>query len=135
MRKVNSTTRLNRAALDAIRGGFVDSMSDIGARVVEIAKPNIPDAEPFGQGLVTTGDWAVWSDGKKVAGTGAKPKRAIVKQAIVLIVEWGFPGRFQVFGTVNMPSNDFATQPMLEVLPDAARYIKPRMDSRLRGVR
>jgi hypothetical protein len=135
MRKVNSTTRLNRAALDAIRGGFVDSMGDIGARVVEIAKPHIPDAEPFGQGLVTTGDWAVWADGKKVAGTAAKPKRAIVKKALVLIVEWGFPGRFQELGTVNMAASPFATPAMLAVLPDAARYMKPRLLDRLRGVR
>jgi hypothetical protein len=117
-RKVNSTTRLNRAALAEIRGTLVDGMADIGAATIAAARPHVPDEPPFGKGLVDTGDWGVWADGKKVAGTATKPKREVPKDGITLMVGYDFPGRFQEEGTVHNKAQPFLTPAMLSVLPD-----------------
>lgn len=130
-RKVNARTVVNRKALTAIRAGFVDGMENVGRRVLEVAQPNVPDATPFGEGLVTSGDYGIWADGRKVAGTAAKPRGAKVKQGVTLIVGYGFPGRFQELGTVKMAANPFLTPAMTEVLPGADAFLKPAVRAKL----
>src|SRR5688500_14149698 len=100
MAKVSSRVVLNRKALTALQGAFADAMADMGREVIEVARP--PDARPFGEGLVTTGDWGVWAGSKKVDGTAQKPRAARLSRGeITMLVGYGFPGRFQEMGTVN----------------------------------
>lgn len=134
MAKVNARTVLNKKALNAITAGFVDAFAAMGERFVEVVKP--PDAEPFGKGLVTTPDWGVWAGSKKVAGTASKPRAArLNRTGLTLIAGEGFPGRFQEMGTVNHPAQPHVTPAMLQVIPDAAGFIKPAVRRRLAGVR
>lgn len=133
-RKQNVRTVLNRNALAAFSAGIADGMEALGEAFKEAVRP--PDATPFGKGLVTTPDFGVWSDGKKVAGGGTKPRSVRVRQfGAVLIAGEGFPGRFQELGTVNHPPQPHVTPAMLAILPDAAGYIKPAVRKQLARVR
>lgn len=123
MRKVSARCVLNYKALDAIRKGLVDGLSDMGRAT--IADTHAPDDDPTGQGLVTTGDWGVWADGRKVAGTASKPRTVKTpKGAIVLVVGYGFPGRFNELGTVHQPARPFLTPAMLETIPGTEDYVR-----------
>lgn len=125
--KINSTTRLNRAALDQARGAFVDAMAELGAQTIATAEPNVPDATPIGVGLVTTGDWGVWVGGRKVAGTARKPRGARLKKGIALLVGYDFPGRFLETGTVKMAAEPFLTPAMMATLPRKDGFFKRAM--------
>ena len=129
-RKPHVRTVLNRKALSAFAAGIADGMERLGEAFVQSVNP--PDAQPFGKGLVTTPDFGVWSNGKKVAGGGTKPRTVRVKQhGAVLIAGENFPGRFQELGTIHHPPQPHVTPAMLAVLPDAAGYIKPAVRKRL----
>lgn len=127
--RVSSVVKLNRKALSDIREAEVRALEEMGQRVIDVADP--PDATPFGEGLVTTGNYGVWADGKKVAGELRKPKRLNIKQGVTLIVGYGFPGRFQELGTVKMAANPFLTPAMLEVVPKAPSFLQ-RLMGRIR---
>ena len=129
-RKPNVRTVLNRKALAAFAAGIADGMEQLGEEFVQTVQP--PDAQPFGKGLVTTPDFGVWSNGKKVAGGATKPRSVRVRQhGAVLIAGEGFPGRFQELGTIHHSAQPHVTPAMLAVLPGAGRYIKPAVRRRL----
>lgn len=132
-RRISSRTVVNRKALDAINAGYVDAFEALGQRFVEVVKP--PDATPYGEGLVTTPDFGIWVNGKKVAGTATKPRGAKVKTGVTLIAGEGFPGRFQEFGTVTNPAQPHVTPAMEEVIPGASAFLSEKVRARLRGVR
>lgn len=132
-RKVNRRTVINYHTLGAVQQGLVDGLAVIGAAV--IAKTTPPDAEPFGKGLVTTGDWGVWAGTRKVAGTATKPKSIrLPKTGATLIVGYGFPGRFQELGTVKQPARPFLTPAMLEELPGVEDALKAPVRRALAGL-
>lgn len=134
MRRVTARTVLNRQALNAFAAGCADGMAEIGKQVIAITRP--PDATPFGEGLVTTGDWGVWAGSKKVDGSATKPRSVrLQKDRITLAVGYGFPGRFQELGTIHQPARPFLTPSMLEVMPEAEAFIKPAVRKRLASVR
>lgn len=133
-RRVSSRTVLNRACLTAIGEGLASGLEDVGTRAIENTEP--PDAAPFGEGLITTGDWGVWNGTRKVGGTATKPRSVKLSgEGITLVAGYGFPGRFQEFGTVNQPARPFLSPAMLETLPEVAALLSPRVRDRLRGVR
>lgn len=132
-RKVNARTVVNRKALDAISAGIVNGMEAMGQAFKDQVHP--PDATPFGVGLVTTPDFGVWANGRKVAGGAGKPRSAKVKPGIVLLCGEGFPGRFQELGTVKMAANPHVTPVMLAILPGAEAYLKPKVRAALARVR
>lgn len=133
-RKVSRRTVLNFKTLGAIQQGLVEGMAAVGRAV--IAKTTPPDAEPFGKGLVTTGDWGIWAGTRKVAGTATKPKTVrLPKTGATLIVGYGFPGRYQEMGTINQPARPFLTPAMLEELPGVEDALKAPVRRALASVR
>jgi hypothetical protein len=148
--KVSARVVMNRKALDAIRGGFVDGMAAMGAAI--LAKAHPPDDDPIGVGLVHEGGWGVWADGKKVATSPSEPVQRIeesvsggsfghavkvhrarkvggavtlprglkVKQGITLVVGFGFPARFNELGTIHQPARPFFTPVVMETIPGMA---------------
>jgi hypothetical protein len=122
-RKINARTVVNRKALNAISSGFVAGMEAMGKAIIDRTTP--PDAEPFGEGLVTTGDYGVWAGTKKVAGTATKPRAVrLSKTGITLLAGYGFPGRFQELGTIHQPARPFFTPSVLGELPDTHDHLK-----------
>lgn len=134
MRKVTARTVLNKQALNAIAQGFAEGMGALGQAIIEITTP--PDAEPFGEGLVTTGDWGVWAGTKKVGGTASRPRGVkLSKTGITLIAGYGFPGRFQELGTIHQPARPFFTPSVVEEIPQTEEHLKRPVQRALKGVR
>jgi hypothetical protein len=130
-RKVSARVVLNRSRLDEVRGALADGLQAMGADIVEHANP--PDAEPFGVGLVTSGGTYVAVDGKKVGGDSSRPRAVRGEPGIVAVVGFGFPGRFQEFGTIHSPAQPFLSPAVDEVLPNLEQYLAPAIRARLGG--
>jgi hypothetical protein len=106
-RKPNARVVLNRAKFEGVRLDVGMGMDELARTIVEIA--DVPDAEPFGVGLVTSGGTFVAIDGKKVAGDSPKPRGARTGKGITAIAGFGFPARFQEFGTIHHRAQPFLT--------------------------
>lgn len=133
-RKVSVRTVVNRQALTAAREGAVAAMEDLGQRFLAVAE--VPDAPPLGKGLVETGQYGVWSDGRKVAGTATRPHgERIPKQGVLLIAGYGFPAHFLEWGTIKMPAIPFVTPAALQVIPQGKPTLIDRINAKLRRFR
>lgn len=128
-RKTSSRVVLNRAALTEVGLALADGMAVVAQAYIETA--NVPDAEPLGQGLVKSGDWGVWVEGRKVAGTAAKPRSAKVKPGIVALAGWGFPARLVETGTVDTRAQPFASQNAAAIESQVAGLMAPVVSARL----
>lgn len=121
---------LNRKAIDQVRLAIADGTSAIGKAIVTTANP--PDATPFGEGLVTHGGFVTYVGAKKTAGwsmDGRQPKkpRAIRVRGtdtILTAAGFGFPARFQEFGTARQPARPFLTPARNAVEPRAAGIMR-----------
>lgn len=113
---------LNRAKLDEATLLVADGFGLVAQEIIDRTSP--PDAPVIGQGLVANGDWGVWVQGKKVAGTAAKPRSVRVKDyPIVALVGFPFPARFNEIGTSHQPARPFFTPIVMEVAPEAERIV------------
>lgn len=119
-RRISSKTVLNRKSLTLLRGAFVDGMEQIG---IDLIARTEPLDDPTTQEKII-GDWGIWVDGKKVAGTATKPRRENVKSGITLLAGFPFPMRFGEMGTIDQPSRPRFSPTLSEVIPDAHRYIR-----------
>jgi hypothetical protein len=109
----------NRAALDEVTLAIADGLFAIGMDALETANP--PDSPydpyPLGEGLPKQGGVLGYVNGKKVNGFGLDgrqpraPRAAKVSRSkgAIAIVGWGFPARFNEFGTVKMAAQPFFT--------------------------
>jgi hypothetical protein len=122
MRKPSSRVIMNRKGLNDLGLAVADGLAEVGQTIIDTAA--VPDAPPLGQGLVEAGDWGVWRNGRKVAGTAAKPRGAKTGLGIQLLVGWGFPARFVHEGTVDTAPNPFATRTLDQVLPHLAEIVR-----------
>ncbi len=132
-KRVSKSVVINRAALTALGEGIADGLLAVGQRTLDLADPNVPDALPYGVGLVKTGAHVVYIRGKKVGGNATL--RRVDKSGIVLYVGYGFPGRFQEEGTVNQPARPFLTPAILEATDNLAPTMEPHVAAKLRSVR
>lgn len=135
-RKTSVKVVLNRQCLDAIREGEVEGFEKLGQSILDDGRSRVPDAPPYGKGLVETGAYGVWADGKKVAGTATKPRTAVVKSGVTVAVGYRFPARFLALGTIHIaPHPEFFVSPMNAHISDAPSYLRPSIRKRLAGVR
>jgi hypothetical protein len=142
MRDRSSRVVLNRRAIDGVTLAVADGAHEVAKTIVREARP--PDATPFGEGLVTSGGTLLYHGSKKLDGFGLdgrqpkKPRafRTPSTSGIAAIAGFGFPGRFQEFGTVHHPAQPFLTPARNQVEPRVpsimARTAKYRI-ARLRG--
>jgi hypothetical protein len=123
---------LNHAALDAITMAVADGAFALAKAVIFGA--DVPDATPYGEGLVRSGGVIAYVDRKLVATTATgpgtdgdptvkKPRAAKLGPGIVVIGGYGFPGRFQEAGTVHQPARPFVTPELMATLPEARGFI------------
>jgi hypothetical protein len=112
-RKTSAKVILNRQGLNALGLDLAGGMSAFVASIIERA--HVPDAPPLTEGLVETGGWGVWLNGRKVAGRAQKPRRVDLGTGIVGLAGWGSPiAHFLEFGTINMAAEPFAMPALLE---------------------
>ena len=99
---------------------LLDGFVEVGQRIIDTA--DVPDAAPFGEGLVTRGGVIGYAFGRRVRTMAddrtsdvKKPRAARTTRAgIDVFVGFGFPGGFQELGTVH-----HAAQPFLGPATDA----------------
>ena len=122
---------LNRAAVDQIILATADGLFELGKSIVNNAK--VPDAAPYGEGLVQGGAAVAYVGYKRVgewSKTGdpvAKPRRARLTPAAdssTVIFGYGFPGRFQEQGTVKQAAKPFLTPETMAEVPQAEGFIR-----------
>jgi hypothetical protein len=128
-RKISAKTVLNRKALTTIRAAFVDGMEQVGKDLISRTDP-LDDPETREQ---IVGDWGIWVDGKKVAGTATKPRSARVKSGITLLAGFPFPMRFGEMGTIHQPARPRFSPTLNEVIPGTDRYMKAAVNRK--GIR
>lgn len=137
-RKPSTRVVLNRAALHEVDLAVADGLEEVVRTVVEEA--NVPDAAPYGSGLVVHGGWLVYAGADKVGGgslDGRQPKkpRAMRVKGSRQIQAWAgfsFPGRFLEAGTSKMSARPFLTPSMTRTAPHAASIMKPAVQAKLR---
>jgi len=130
---------LNRAALDRAILAVADGFGEAAKLSIEIAEP--PDASPFGVGLTKRGGMLLYVNGKKIWGWGRdgkqpkKPRAANVSSGIVAIAGFGFPGRFQEFGTIHHGAQPFLTPAMLAIKAQIPAIVRRQVAARFGGRR
>jgi HK97 gp10 family phage protein len=137
MAKPSSRVVLNRGAIHKMLLAVADGASEVARTVVDVAEP--PDATPIGTGLVTSGGYLTYVNGQKVDGWGQdgkqpKPPRAARVSkgvGVVAVVGFGFPGRFQEFGTIHHPAQPFLTPARDRVKPQVPSIMAPIVRSRM----
>lgn len=96
-----------------------------------LARADVPDQPPYGEGLIETGAAGAWLDGVKVGGEADVPDGEST-DGIVGYVGYGFPAHFQENGTVNQPARPFLTPAVDSATGDGEGIIARtvRMDRR-----
>ncbi len=109
---------LNRDALHQMDLGMAKALELLAFEV--LGKVDPPDAAPFGEGLVESGAYLTYVDGRRVGGDAdKKPKAMKVRgRGVVVGVGFGFPGRFVEVGTVRQPPRPFLTPVVMDVVGD-----------------
>jgi len=120
---------LNRAAFAEIELAVADGLFELAKQVVLGAE--VPDAAPYGQGLIEGGGVISYVGKKRVgmAVTGGatavkKPRRAKLGKTITVIGGFGFPSRFVETGTSRMAAQPFLTPELMSDLPEAEGFVK-----------
>jgi len=127
---------MNRRALNEVELAIADGIVDLGQAIVEAANP--PDATPYGKGLVTRGGVLVYYGPNKVGGWAIdgkqpkKPRAFRVLQGISAAIGFGFPGRFQEFGTVKMGAQPFFVKAFNAVGRLSSQVMRPTVSARLK---
>lgn len=139
-RAISKRVVVNRAALDALRGGLADGLAALGDRIISSARPHVPDAPPLGLGLINTGGFAVYVDGRKVAGgasvsLGRRNELKPPRQGIALYAGYGFPGHLLEGGTINQPARPFLTPAFFAEIPNMGQLMRPAAMKRLAAIR
>ena len=127
---------VNRAAFTEWQLGVADGLFE--AAKDALAATKVPDAPPYGQGLVEGGGALAWLDGKKVGGTTiggraiSKPRGLrTARGEAVAIVGFGFPGRFVELGTVDTAANPFTTAGVMSVVGNVPAEVGAGVAKRL----
>lgn len=125
---------LNRKAFDAMDVAIADGLFALGEEV--LARVDVPDAAPFGKGLIQGGGAIAYLGNKKVNGTTIggrqiKKPRAFKTQArqASVAVGFGFPGRFVETGTNDTRAEPFLTPTVMSVSSDTEIIEKAAGDS------
>lgn len=121
-RKGKVRVELNRRELR--RMGKVHERGTEGFCRAVLATARVPDAPPYGQGLIETGDYVVRRGRDRVAGSGDDEGRLSGGRGVNAAVGWGFPAHFLEFGTIKMRPHPFITPAALEVEPRKDAYLR-----------
>lgn len=124
--------KFNEAGYRELRLAIANGVLLVGEEIVRNA--NVPDAPPYGVGLVKSGAAAAFVDGQKVGGTADAPRTAETGTGIVGVFGFGFPARFQEEGTVNQTARPFLTPSVMEVQPRAGAIIITEVKARIGGL-
>jgi hypothetical protein len=129
----SKTVVLNRKALTALGEGIADGFIAVAERALELAAPNVPDAPPYGVGLVKTGAYVVYANGRKVGGKGSLRRKE--KKGIVMYAGYGFPMHLYELGSVHQPPRPVFAPAFFQATRDITPTVKPFVQQALGQVR
>jgi hypothetical protein len=121
-RRVKVRYALQRSKVDAAVLAIADGAVEWAKQSVEEAGRTAPDSPylpwPKGEGLPKQGGVLAYWDGRRIAAWGLDgkspraPRAAKISRTrgLVLIMGWGFPARFNEFGTVKMHAQPFVAR-------------------------
>lgn len=119
--KAQVRTTINRRKIKQMQEANARGLADMGQAILDTAR--VPDAPPYGRGLIETGAYVVTRDGNDVAGTAEVP-RGQGGRGAYLAVGYDFPGRFLEGGTIKMAAQPFVGPAADEVIPHKDEYIR-----------
>ena len=99
-----------RVNTDPVMLKAADAMIAAGEELLARTRPSVPDAAPYGAGLVTRGGVAGFALGKRVDhNTDVKRVRNFRpdRKGVDVAVGFTFPARFQEMGTEHQPARPF----------------------------
>lgn len=99
-----------RVNTDPVMLEVADAAVEAGEVLLARVRPNVPDAAPFGVGLVTRGGVAGFALGKRIDhNTDVKTPRGFKpdRKGVDVAVGFSFPARFQETGTEKQPPRPF----------------------------
>ena len=140
---VKRSTRvvLNRKAVDGVELALADGVHEVAKEIVEVA--NVPDAAPYGEGLIVHGGTLLYKGNQKLDGwskDGRQPKkprrfRTPASGGVVAIAGFSFPGRFLEFGTSKMAAQPFLAPARDQVRPRIGSIVKQASAYRIKRIR
>lgn len=143
-RKPSARVVLNRSKLHEVTLAVADGLFEVGRTIEEIASEQAPDSPydpyPTGEGLPKQGGVIAEVDGQKVAGwsrRGSQPKKpraARGGKGALVIVGFGFPGRFAHNGTVRHGGDPFLASARDQVVPHAIDIMRPIVEPKLKAL-
>lgn len=126
MRKTSARVIVNRAALTQFGQQLTAGVGNFCASVVERA--DVPDRAPYGKGLIASGGWAVYYNGRKLGGPATKPRVVRLGKGIVGIAGYGaFYAHFVEHGTTKMAAEPFLMPAWLDAEGKAVSLIREGM--------
>jgi hypothetical protein len=118
-----------RVNTDPVILEVADAMVDVGEQLLADVHPHVPDAAPYGQGLVTRGGVAGFALGKRIDHNTdvATPRRFKPdRQGADVAVGFSFPARFQETGTSRQSPHPFLGPAGLRMGPSLVRTVRER---------
>lgn len=126
---------VNRGVFDQIVLGYADGLHAVGLRILERAKPTVPDRPPIGRGLVQSGSVVTFANRKRVAEAGPltrmRPDGLPPRGAVATVVGYGFPGLLVELGTSHSAPEPFVTPAFGAELGDAAEVVAGKIRQHL----
>lgn len=121
---------INRKAMDKVILAVADGAHAVGLEYIQTA--DVPDAPPYGEGLVQGGGTITYAGPKKIAGWGSngrqpqKPRAMRVggSDSIQMAAGWGFPARLVALGTVDTPAHGWAHAALNAITPRIPSIIR-----------
>ncbi len=122
-RRTSASVILNRKALSDVGQQLAAGVGNFCASIIERA--HVPDDPPIGKGLVQTGDWGVWYNGRKIGGHATKPRGLKLGAGIVGVAGYGSPiAHLLERGTVNMSARPYLMPAYLEAKGEIVTLIR-----------
>lgn len=130
---------VNRQMADELALGYADGLHAVGLRILERARPTVPDREPIGRGLVTTGSVVTFVNRKRVAEAGPltrlRSDGVPPRGGVATVVGYGFPGLLVELGTGHSAPEPFVSPAFGGELGDAASVVAGKIRQHLARVR
>lgn len=129
-RQGGSRVKINRQAVDQLDLAMADGAFEVAKEIVLAA--DVPDAAPYGEGLILRGGALGYVGGKQIAAwskEGVRPRkprgfRVAKSNGPQAIAGFSFPGRFLERGTSKMGAQPFLTPARDQVRPRVAQIMK-----------
>ena len=139
---------LNRSRIDQTIVAIGAGLNQWAQETCELISRNAPDSPympfPLHEGLPNQGGALIYFDSKKIysvhgrgRGEPRVPRAATIRRTrgLVMIIGWGFPARFNEYGTAKMDATPFVGPGIYEMLPRIPEIAGPIIREKLAAMK